>query len=164
MKIGCNSQGIQNDQAGMNVLLIASAAEAKYKNKNASRSDGLFRNSFCEKGSLTSHLRLGLPFEEHCNEENYLPSWIKTVHGGAKPSIAQCIPRPLNLSVLGSCSNSINLLPSRSGFGSPVAVREVLADYRTPLDDDQDGCSGFVTNYRCGILLCKIVSCAFIFS
>jgi len=85
-------------------------------------------------------------FEEHCNQENGLPSWNKTVNGGAKRAAAEFIPR-LDLSSVGSCFNSINLFPDQSGFGSPIAVIP-RSEHRTSSDDHQDGCSGFVTSFR----------------
>jgi len=85
-------------------------------------------------------------FEEHCNQENGLPSWNKTVNGGAKRAAAKFIPR-LDLSSVGSCFNSINLFPDQSGFGSPIAVIP-RSEHRTSSDDHQDGCSGFVTSFR----------------
>nr|ABK25156.1 unknown [Picea sitchensis] len=85
-------------------------------------------------------------FEEHCNQEKGLPSWIKTVNGGAKRAAADFIPR-LDLSSVGSCFNSIHLFPNQSGFGSPIAVLPD-SEHRTSSDDHQDGCSGFVTSFR----------------
>jgi len=85
-------------------------------------------------------------FEEHCNQENGLPSWNKTVNGGAKRAAAEFIPR-LDLSSVGSCFNSINLFPDQSGFGSPIAVIP-RSEHRTSSDDHQDGYSGFVTSFR----------------
>jgi hypothetical protein len=145
LKIGSNSEG-------MNVVLTASAEEAMYNCKNAARSDGSLRNFFCEKGSFTSHLKLGLAIEEQFNGEKGLPSWIGSVDGGAKRAVAEFIP-PLDLSSVGiSCYNSNNLLPNQSGFGSPIQVMGGF-DHRTSSDDDQDGCSGFMKSFRCGIIM-----------
>nr|ADE77685.1 unknown [Picea sitchensis] len=145
-KNGSNSEGIQKDQTEMNAVVTASTDKAQWNNNNAMRSDGSFKNRFCEKGSFTSQLRDGLAFEEHCDEEKSFPSWIRTVNGVAKRSVADCIPRPLDLSVVGSSSNLINLFPDQSGFGSPIAVKGGF-DHRTS-DNDGDGCSGFVTSFR----------------
>jgi len=92
-------------------------------NKNPVRSDGSLINCYSEKGTFTIQLRMASAFEEHCNQEKRLPSWIKTVNGGAKRAAADFIPR-LDLSSVGSCFNSINLFPKQSGFGSPIAIRD----------------------------------------
>jgi hypothetical protein len=125
------------------------------------RSNGSLRNYFCEKGNFTSQLRMALAFEEHYNQEKSLPSWIRTVNGGAKRAVAEFIPR-LDLSSVGSSFNSINLFPNHSGFGSPITVIPG-SEHRTS-SDDQDGCSGFVTSFRCAIVMGRIISCVLIFS
>lgn len=149
MKDGSDKEGKQKDQAGMNIAVIASAlaAEAKYNKNNALRSNDSLRNYLCKNGSFTSELRHGLVLDGDCHEEKALPFWIRTVNGGAKRSVEECIPRPLDLSVVGSCSNSVNLFPDQSGFESPVALMGGF-DHKTSSDDDQDGCSGFVTSFR----------------
>jgi len=107
---------------------------------------GSLRNYFSEEGSFTSELKMALAFEEKCNEEKGLPSWLRSVNGVAKRPVAEFIPR-LDLSSVGRSFNCINLFPSQSGFGSPIAVMPGTEDGITSSDDDQDGCSCFVTSF-----------------
>lgn len=87
-----------------------------------------------------------MAFEQKCDKQMGLPSWIRRVNEGAKRTVAECIPR-LDLSAVSSCTNSIKSVSNLSGFGSPVAVMEGF-EHRTFSDDNQDGCSGFVTTFR----------------
>eukprot|EP00253_Pinus_taeda_P029201 PITA_29201 len=89
---------------------------------------------------------MALAFEEQSNEEKGLPSWLRTVNGVAKRPIAEFIPR-LDLSSVGRSFDCINLFPRQSGFGSPVAVARGTEDSMTSSDEDQDGCSAFVTSF-----------------
>lgn len=132
MKNLCNSEGIQNDQSGLNSAVAATTAEAKDNSK---------------KGSFISQLRDGVMFEEHGEEEKGFPSWISTVNGVSKRSVAEYIPRSLDLSVVGKCSSSINLFTNQSGFGSPIGLKGGF-DHKTWLDDNQAVSSGHVMNFR----------------
>lgn len=87
-----------------------------------------------------------MAFEQKCDKQMGLPSWIRRVNEGAKRTVAECIPQ-LDLSAVSSCSNSIKSVSNLSGFGSPVAVMEGF-EHRTFSDDNQDGCSGFLTTFR----------------
>jgi len=118
------------------------------KNKNSVSSDdlGLFSNYSCEKGSLSTELRLGMAFEKHCDKKKSLPSCIRSVNGGAKRVVGAFIPQ-LDLSSVGSCSDSINLLHNQSGFGSPIEVMGRF-EHKTSSDDDKGGCSGFMSSFR----------------
>lgn len=120
----------------------------KNKNTNSVSSEalGLFRNYSCEKGNFSTELRLGMAFEEQFNEEKGLPSCIRSVNGGAKRVVGEFVPQ-LDLSSVGSCSDSINLLPNLSGFGSPIAVMERM-EHKRSSDDDHDGCSEFKKSFR----------------
>lgn len=120
----------------------------KNKNTNSVSSEalGLFRNYSCEKGNFSTELRLGMAFEEHYNEEKGLPSCIRSVNGGAKRVVGEFVPQ-LDLSSVGSCSDSINLLPNLSGFGSPIAVMGRM-EHKRSSDDDHDGCSEFKKSFR----------------
>nr|ADE76943.1 unknown [Picea sitchensis] len=42
---------------------------------------------------VSTKLKLGTAFEEQCDEETGLPSWITSVNGGAKRAVADCISR-----------------------------------------------------------------------
>lgn len=147
MKNLCNSEGIRNDQTRLTLAVAASTVEAKDNRNNAPRSDGSFKNCVFEQGSFLSQLRDGVMFEEHGGEEKGFSSWISTVNGVSKRSVAECIPRSLDLSVLGKCSSSINLFTNQSGFGSPIGLKGGF-DHKTWLDDDQAVSSGHMTSFR----------------
>eukprot|EP00253_Pinus_taeda_P022307 PITA_22307 len=87
-----------------------------------------------------------MAFEQKCDKQMGLSSWIRRVNGGPKCRVVECIP-PLDLSAVSSSSNSTKLVSNLSGFGSPVAVMEGF-EHRTSSDDNQDGWSGFVRTFR----------------
>lgn len=89
---------------------------------------------------------MALAFEEQCNEEKGLPSWLRSVNCVATRPVAEFIPW-LDLSSVARSFNSSDLFPSQSGFGSPIAVMPGTEDSITSSDDDQDGCSCFVTSF-----------------
>eukprot|EP00253_Pinus_taeda_P024489 PITA_24489 len=89
---------------------------------------------------------MALAFEEQCNKENGLPCLLRTVNAGTKRPVAEFLPL-LNLPSAGRGFNCINLFPSQSGFGSPIAVMQGTEDSMTSSDDDQDGCSAFGTSF-----------------
>jgi len=70
------------------------------KNRSNSERKGLFSNPSSTELKLgmglvlSTKLKLGKAFEEQCDEEMGLPSWITNVNGGAKRTVADCIPRP----------------------------------------------------------------------
>lgn len=151
MENGCNSERIQEGKSKNYVGETHYDHEInKNKNTNSVSSEalGLFRNYSCEKRNFSTELRLGIgmAFEEHYNEEKGLPSCIRSVNGGAKRVVGEFVPQ-LDLSSVGSCSDSINLLPNQSGFGSPIAVMGRM-EHKRSSDDDHDGCSEFKKSFR----------------
>jgi len=157
MDNGSNSERVQEGKAKSH------ATETKYnnkitgsnndvimidKNKNSVSSDdlGLFSNYSCQKGSFSTELRLGMASEEHRDKKKSLPACIRSVNGGTKRVVGEFIPQ-LDLSSVGSCSDSINLLHNQSGFGSPIEVMGRF-EHKTSSDDDKDGCSGFMSSFR----------------
>lgn len=87
-----------------------------------------------------------MEFGQQSDRQIGLPFWIRSVNEGAKRTVAECIPR-LDLSAVGSSSNSVKLVSDLSGFGSPVAVMEGF-ERTTSSDDNHDVCSGFVRTFR----------------
>ena len=64
------------------------------KNRSNSERKGLFRNPYCIELKLwmgwilSAKLKLGKAFEEQCEEEMGLPSWVTSVNGGCKHAVA----------------------------------------------------------------------------
>lgn len=151
MENGCNSQRIQEGKTKNHVVAEANYDNGINKNKNSVSSEalGLFRNYSGEKGkgNFSTELRLGMAFEEHCDDEKKgFPFRIRSVNGGAKRVVGEFIPQ-LDLSSVGSCSDSINLLSNQSGFGSPIVVMG-RSEHKTFSDDYHDSCSEFNKSFR----------------
>ena len=79
-------------------------------NRSNLEAEGLFSGRSCtdSKLGMGTELKLGMVFQEQCEEEMGLLSWITSINGGAERAVADCIPR-LGPSALGTCCNSIKL-------------------------------------------------------
>ena len=136
----------------MNVIDLTSVAEANYNNNSSSSNDlnimkdtnlRLLSSYFSENGGFISKLKFRMAFQE----DNSLHSSFKSL-GGANRSVAEFNSR-LDHSI-GSCSHSIKLFQNQPSFRSPI---EAMGGLENKTLSHRYGCSGFVTSFRCWIIV-----------